>query len=136
MPTTARGTFDVKINPLTPYNMSEGAMLGRMSIDKHFSGDLEASSQGEMLSAGTAVQGSAAYVAIERVTGTLGGKQGSFVLQHTGLMDRGAPSLVVTIVPDSATGELEGLTGAMTIIVTEEAHMYEMVYEAGEKPAT
>jgi hypothetical protein len=135
MPTTARGTFDVKINPLTPYNMSEGAMLGRMSIDKHFSGDLEASSQGEMLSAGTAVQGSAAYVAIERVTGTLGGKRGSFVLQHTGLMDRGAPSLVVTIVPDSATGELEGLTGAMTIIVTEEAHMYEMVYEAGEKPA-
>ncbi len=114
MPTTiARGTFEVKLNPLTPYNMSEGAMLARLSIDKRFSGDLEATSQGEMLSAGTAVEGSAGYVAIERVTGTLAGKRGSFVLQHTGLMDRGAPSLLITVVPDSATDELEGLAGAM-----------------------
>ncbi len=131
MPTMARGTFEVTLNPLTPYNMNEGALLGRLSIDKHFHGDLEAMSQGEMLSAGTAVAGSAGYVAIERVTGTLAGKRGSFVLQHTGLMDRGAPSLVITIVPDSGTDELEGLAGTMAIIIEGGAHMYEMSYALG-----
>lgn len=128
----ARGTFEVRISPLTPYNMNEGALLGRMSLDKLFHGDLEATSQGEMLSAGTSVQGSAGYVAIERVTGTLAGRSGSFVLQHTGLMARGAPSLTVIIVPDSSTDELEGLAGTMTIIIEEGRHMYEMSYTLGE----
>ena len=128
---TARGTFEIKLNPLTPYNMAEGALLGRMSIDKRFMGDLEAASQGEMLSAGTTVQGSAGYVAIERVTGTLAGRNGSFVLQHTGLMARGAPSLTVLIVPDSGTDELEGLAGTMAIIIEDGKHMYEMSYALG-----
>ena len=125
----ARGTFEVTINPLTPYNMSEGAQLGRMSLDKLFHGDLEASSQGEMLSAQTGVEGSAGYVAIERVTGTLAGRKGSFVLQHTGLMARGAPSLTVIIVPDSGTDELAGLVGTMDIIIEEGRHMYVLEYE-------
>ncbi len=128
----ARGTFEVTINPLTPYNMNEGALLARMSLDKLFHGDLEAAGQGEMLSAGTAVQGSAAYVAIERVTGTLAGRSGSFVLQHTGLMARGAPTLTVMIVPDSGTEELEGLAGTMAIIVEDGKHMYEISYVIGE----
>ncbi len=132
---TARGTFEIKLNPLTPYNMAEGALLGRMSIDKLFHGELEASSQGEMLSAGTTVQGSAGYVAIERVTGTLAGRRGSFVLQHTGLMARGAPSLTVTVVPDSGTEEFAGLTGTMAIIIEKGKHMYELAYELGATAA-
>src|SRR5438094_528207 len=89
--TRARGTFDVKLNALPTSDTSEGSPLGRRSIDKQFHGELEATSKGEMLSAGTAVQGSAGYVAIERVTGTLGGRQGSFILQHNATMTRGAP---------------------------------------------
>jgi hypothetical protein len=104
-------------------------MLGRRSIDKQFHGELEATSKGEMLSAGTAVKGSAGYVAIERVTGKLAGRQGSFVLQHSATMNRGQPSLSIAIVPDSGTNELTGLTGKMMIEITDGKHFYDFEYE-------
>lgn len=124
----ARGPFDVSLKPLEPYNKSEGAGLGRMSIDKQFHGDLEAVSQGEMLSAGSPVKGSAGYVAIERVTGTLNGRSGSFVLQHNATMNRGVPSLNIIVVPDSGTGELAGLSGTMNIIIADGKHSYDFEY--------
>jgi hypothetical protein len=113
MTTHASGTFEVKLSSLAPDDKSEDATLGRMSIDKQFHGDLEATSKGQMLSAVTTVKGSAGYVAIERVSGTLHGRSGTFVLQHNGTMTRGAPQLTVTVVPDSGTGELVGLGGKM-----------------------
>jgi hypothetical protein len=118
----ASGTFEVKLTP------QESANVGRMSIDKQFHGDLEASSKGEMLSAMTDVKGSAGYVAIERVTGTLHGRNGTFVLQHNGTMTRGEPQLSVTVVPDSGTGELAGIAGALTIRIAEKQHLYEFDY--------
>src|SRR5271157_2194808 len=105
MATYASGTFVVKMTPQGPEDKGEGSTLGRMSIDKQFHGDLEATSKGEMLSAGTDVKGSAGYVAIERITGTLRGRSGSFVLQHSGTMTRGAPQLTITVVPDSGSGQ-------------------------------
>ena len=105
----ASGTFEVKLVPVGNDSTPEGPNLGRMSIDKTFKGDLEGVSKGEMITAaGITVKESAAYSAVERVTGTLHGKKGSFALQHTGIMDRGKPSLNITVVPDSATGELVG----------------------------
>ena len=124
----AIGAFDVKIGTLPQYNTSEGAKLARMSIDKQFHGDLEATSQGEMLSAGTDTKGSAGYVAIERVTGTLNGRSGGFVLQHNATMTRGAPYLNIVVVPDSGTGELAGLTGKMHIVIDKGKHSYEFEY--------
>lgn len=124
----AKGPFDVKLNPLPAYDASEGSTLGRMSIDKQFMGDLSATSKGEMLMASTPVQGSAGYVAIERVTGTLLGRAGSFVLQHTGVMTRGAPQLAVTVVPDSGTDQLVGLSGTMAIIIADGTHSYEFEF--------
>jgi Protein of unknown function (DUF3224) len=124
------GQFNVDLKPLAIY--AEGAEqmnLGRMSIDKSFSGDLTATSKGEMLSVRTATAGSAGYVAIEQVTGTLGGHNGSFVLQHFGIMDRGADRLILEVVPDSGTGELTGLTGTMAIIFKDGQHYYEFEYE-------
>src|SRR5882757_9344211 len=107
MTSHANGTFEVKLLP----QPTEEKALSRMSIDKQFHGDLEATSKGEMLSAMTDVKGSAGYVAIERVSGTLRGRAGSFVLQHTGTMTRGTPQLSVTVVPDSGTDQLAGVTG-------------------------
>ena len=130
--TRASGTFDVKLNPLAPNDTGEGT-LARMSIDKQFHGDLDATSKGEMLSAGTSVQGSAGYVAIERVTGALHGRKGSFILQHTGTMTRGAPQLSVTVVPDSGTGELMGLAGKMDIKIVDGKHLYEFEYTLAPK---
>jgi hypothetical protein len=103
-----------------------------MSIDKQFHGDLDATSQGEMLSAMSAVEGSAGYVAIERVSGTLHGRSGSFVLQHNATMTRGAPYLNIIVVPDSGTGDLVGLTGSMNIIITDGKHFYEFDYAFAE----
>lgn len=117
----AKGTFEVKLAPL------EGE-VARMSIDKTFAGELSATSKGEMLAAMTAVKGSAGYVAIEKVTGTLGGRSGSFVLQHSGTMARGEQTLRVTVVPDSGTEELAGLSGEMAILVEGKAHFYEFAY--------
>ena len=128
MATQANGTFDVKIGPLAAYDSSEGSPLGRMSIDKEFKGDRTATSRGEMLSASTDVKGSAGYVAIERVSGILRGKNGTFILQHSGTMTRGVPQLIVTVVPDSGTGELAGLSGAMTINIAAGDHSYEFQY--------
>jgi hypothetical protein len=124
----AVGTFEVKINLLPPYNTSADAKLARMSIDKQFHGDLDATSQGEMLSAGTDTKGSAGYVAIERVTGTLDGRSGGFALQHNATMTRGAPYLNIVVVPDSGTGELLGLSGTMQIIIDKGKHSYEFQY--------
>jgi hypothetical protein len=134
MKTRASGTFEVKLTPQATDNNPEGATLGRMSIDKRFHGDLEATSKGEMLSAGTGVKGSAGYVAIERVSGTLHGRSGAFVLQHSGTMTRGAPQLSVTVVPDSGTGQLAGLTGTMAIRIVEGKHFYDFEYTLAETP--
>jgi hypothetical protein len=128
----AAGTFEVKINPLAPYNTAADAKLGRLSIDKEFHGDLEATSQGEMLSAGTDTKGSAGYVAIERVIGTLHGRSGGFVLQHNATMTRGAPSLNIAVVPDSGTGELAGLNGTMHIVIDKGKHSYEFEYSLSD----
>ncbi len=129
MPSRATGTFEVKLLPQSLASADAGPLMGRLSINKAFSGDLQATSQGEMLSAGTAVKGSAGYVAMERVTGTLHGKTGSFVLQHSGTMNRGAPQLTVSVVPDSGTDELTGLSGTFTIQIADGKHSYAMDYE-------
>lgn len=120
----ARGTFEVKVEPLTG---AEGA-FGRMRLVKEFAGDLTGDGLGEMLTAGTAVEGSAAYVALDRITGTLHGRRGGFVLQHAGLMDRGEGTLSVVVVPDSGTDELTGLTGTLTITNDAGAHSYVLDY--------
>lgn len=130
----AEGQFDVKLAALPAYNDAEAARLGRRSIDKQFHGDLDAVSRGEMLSAGTTVPGSAGYVAIEYVTGSLRGRTGSFALQHTGTLDRGQPALSVTVVPDSGTGELSGLRGTMDIIITGSGHRYRFDYTLPAAP--
>lgn len=123
----ATGTFEVKLVPQA-VELGRDADLGRMTIDKQFEGDLEGTSHGQMLSAMSAVQGSAGYVAIERVTGTLRGRKGSFVLQHTGVMDRGQGSLTITVVPDSGTDELTGLTGRLEILIEDGKHSYVFEY--------
>lgn len=122
----ATGTFEVKLLPQPLADAESG--LGRMSIDKVFSGDLQGTSKGEMLVGGTAVKGSAGYVAIERVNGTLHGRTGSFMLQHLGTMNRGAPSLTVLVIPDSGTAELTGLAGTLTIDIVDGKHLYSMDY--------
>ena len=128
----ATGTFDVKLNPQKLADSAADTTLGRMSIDKQFHGDLEAVSKGEMLSAGTSVKGSAGYVAIERVSGTLQGRSGAFVLQHKGIMTRGTAQLSVTVVPDSGTGQLAGLAGEMTINIVDGKHLYDFEYTIAE----
>jgi len=128
MTTRANGAFDVKLNPLETHNKDTSANVARMSIDKQFRGDLEATSQGEMLSAMGGVKGSAGYVAIERVTGTLHGRPGSFSLQHNATMTRGVPYLNIIVVPDSGTDELVGLAGKMNIIIADGKHSYEFDY--------
>ena len=103
-----------------------------MSIDKQFHGDLEATSKGEMMTAATAVKGSAGYVAMEQVTGKLNGRSGSFILQHSATMNRGVPQLSITVVPDSGTDQLVGLTGTMNIIITDGKHSYDFEYTLPE----
>lgn len=127
--TTATGTFEVKLDPQPLSAPGQQAALGRMSIDKQFHGDLEGTSQGEMLAAMTETKGSAGYVAMERIRGTLHGRGGSFVLQHSGTMDRGAATLTCTVVPDSGTGELAGLRGALQIDMSGGGHAYTFEYE-------
>lgn len=127
----ASGTFEVKLNPQPADDYADATALARMTIDKEFKGDLEGTSKGQMLSAGTPIRNSAGYVAIERVTGTLQGRAGSFILQHSGTMNRGAPALVVSIVPDSGTGALEGINGTMTIDLTGGKHAYTLDYTLG-----
>ena len=132
MPTQATGTFEVKLTPQAPVDPPADDFPGRMLIAKTFHGDLEATSLGQMLAAQAEVKGSAGYVAMEKVSGTLHGRAGSFVLQHTGTMDRGRPSLSVTVVPDSGTEGLVGITGAMTIAIASGAHSYNFDYTLPE----
>jgi hypothetical protein len=124
----ARGTFEVKLAPQPRDDYADGATLARLTIDKQFLGDLTGSSKGQMLSAATPVRNSAGYVAIELVTGTLAGRSGTFVFQHGGTMNRGAATLALTVVPDSGTSELTGLTGSMKIEIANGKHSYEFEY--------
>ena len=123
----ASGPFEVKLTAQQDYQ-SEDAPLGRMLIDKQFHGDLEAVSVGQMLGVMTATKGSGGYVAIERVTGKLHGRSGSFLLQHSSTMTRGVPLQSVTVIPDSGTDELAGLTGNLTINIADGKHSYDFEY--------
>ena len=125
----ATGPFDVKLTPIPLPESVADPSLAAMTIDKQFHGDLEAASKGQMLSAAGTEKGSAGYVAIEKVTGTLAGRKGSFILQHNATMDRGKPQLNIIVVPDSGTGELAGLVGTMNIIIAPGGkHSYEFDY--------
>lgn len=125
---TAKGTFEVKLKPQVDEGVGDPT-IGRMSIEKQFHGDLEAASKGQMIAMQVMEKKSAGYVAMERVIGTLAGHRGSFALQHSGSLNRGVPQLSVTVVPDSGTEELEGLTGTMTIMNAGGKHSYELEYE-------
>jgi len=131
MSSIAKGSFAVDVKPLPELepNLADGVTLGRMSLDKRFEGDLAATGRGQMLTAMTPVQGSAGYVAIERVTGTLHGKRGSFVFQHSGSMSGGTQQLTIAVVPDSGTGELAGIAGTFRIQIAEGEHFYEFEYQ-------
>ena len=133
MPHHATGPFEVKIAPLDPAFKSDDNSIGRFSLDKQFHGALEATSKGEMLSGMGTVKGSGGYVAIERVTGTLNGRTGSFVLQHSGTLTRGAPMQNITVVPDSGSAQLVGITGKLTVIIEGGKHFYEFEYTLPQK---
>ena len=126
----AKGTFEVK---LTPEEDKTGeAVVGRMTIDKQFHGDIDGTSKGLMVMAGTAVQGSAGYVALEKVTAVVNGRRGSFYLQHNGIMNRGEGTLSVVVIPDSGTDELTGLTGSLKITIEDGKHFYDFEYSIAE----
>jgi uncharacterized protein DUF3224 len=130
MSNRATGTFEVKLN-----RQDEGAdaPVGRMTIDKQFQGDLVGTSKGQMLMAGSEnVQGSAGYVAIEKVTGELSGRRGAFYLQHNATMNRGVGELNIVVIPDTGTDQLTGLRGTMNIIIEAGKHSYEFDYEVTE----
>jgi hypothetical protein len=120
----ATGTFDVKLTPIG----SGESPIGSMTIGKTFHGDLQGTSLGQMLAFRSSVEGSAGYVAMERVTAILGGREGSFTLQHSGLMDKDVQALTIVVVPDSATDGLAGLTGTMNIVVRPGGHDYQFRY--------
>ena len=134
MTNLVKGPFEVKITPQSMEDKSEAPPLGRMSIGKQYHGDLEATGKGEMLTAGSAVKGSAGYVAIERVSGKLSGRSGTFVLQHNAIMNRGTPQLNIVVVPDSGTGELAGIAGKMNIDIVDGKHFYEFEYTLAPTP--
>jgi hypothetical protein len=129
MSSTAKGTFTVEMKPQAEAGVVDGVALGRMSLDKRFDGDLSGTGRGEMLTALTGEKGSAGYVAIERVTGTLQGRSGTFVLQHTGTMSKGEQQLSITIVPASGTGALVGIAGRFKLDIVEGKHFYELEYQ-------
>ena len=128
MPTTIEGAFDVKIIPQAAETSAAGEIIGRMLLDKRFHGGLDATSVGQMLAMRSKISGSAGYVAMELVQGNLAGRAGSFVLQHSGTMNRGSASLSLNVVPDSGTDALEGLVGSMEIIIAEGKHSYKFDY--------
>jgi hypothetical protein len=123
-----KGQFEVKRAPQGTCDLGDGAVAAHIRFDKRFQGPLEATSVVHMLAVGTEVEGSAAYVALERITGSLDGRTGAFFMQHNGVMDRGQPSLSLTVVPDSGTGELKGLTGRLAIDITDGQHYYTFDY--------
>jgi len=124
----ATGSFEVILQPLSNAEVTSEALFGRLLLTKKFSGDLTASARGQMLSAGTLTKGSAGYVAIDHITGTLEGRRGSFVLQHCGSMNRGVPTLSIMVVPDSGTDELAGLSGTLSINIIDGRHFYDFIY--------
>jgi Protein of unknown function (DUF3224) len=124
----AKGTFEVKMAPQPAQEGVGDASIGRMALDKQYSGELEATAKGQMLAIRSPVEGSAGYVALERISGVLHGRRGEFALQHNGTMTRGVPQLTVTVVPDSGTGELLGLAGTLTITQTDGKHFYDIEY--------
>jgi hypothetical protein len=128
LPHHATGSFEIKLAPLDPAFKAEDNSIGRYSLDKKFHGALEATSKGEMLSGAGTVKGSGGYVAIERVTGTLDGRTGTFILQHNGTMQNGVYHMDVIVVPDSATAQLTGLQGTMEIIIKDGKHSYDLSY--------
>jgi hypothetical protein len=128
----AKGEFEVKRSPQPPCDLGDGVEAGHFRFDKRFRGPLEATSVVHMLAVGTDVPGSAAYVAIERIAGTLDGRSGSFFAQHSGTMDRGKPTLSLTVVPDSGTDGLRGLSGHMAIDIDDGRHFYTFDYTLGE----
>ncbi len=128
--TIATGTFEVKLTPQP--SEESAATVGRLVLDKQFYGDLEAVSKGQMLAVGTGVEGSAGYVAMEQISGTLDSRSGTFALMHTGVMTRGQPELTVMVVPDSGTGQLEGLSGKMMIEIADGQHSYSFEYALAE----
>jgi len=130
----ATGSFEVTMIPQPPYDTTDGISLGRVTINKRFHGDLEATSVVEMLGAMTSVKGSAGYVAIERIAGTLQGRSGSFVVQHSGTMTRGEAQLTVSVVPDTGTGDLKGIAGKMTIDIADGKHTFILDYMLGGAP--
>lgn len=134
MSTIAKGTFDTTMEPHPPYDEADGITLARISIHKRFAGDLEGTATVEMLSAATPVQNSAGYVAIERVSGSLDGRSGSFVLQHSGTMTRGVSELSIRVVPDSGSGDLAGLAGIMTLDHRDGRKLYTLEYTLEPAP--
>jgi hypothetical protein len=131
----ASGPFEVKIDPQPADEKGGGPAIGRMLLDKQFHGDLEATSKGTMLAAGTGAKNSSGgYVALEIITGSLKGHTGTFVLQHSATMNRGVPQLSITVVPDSATGQLTGLAGKMNITIVDGKHSYDLEYTLSEIP--
>jgi hypothetical protein len=132
MTTHATGTFEVKLNPQDDKSVDKS--LGRMTVDKQWHGDLEGTSKGQMLTGGDVTKGSAGYVAIEKFTGTLNGRKGAFILQHSATMTRGEGRLTITVVPDSGTDQLEGLTGKLTIKIEGGKHSYDFEYALSKAP--
>ena len=124
----AKGSFEVSVQPLPNTDVSSDALLGRFLLVKKFNGDLEGLGRGQMLSAATATKGSAGYVAIDHFSGTLNGLQGSFVLQHSGSMNRNMSTLTILVVPDSGTDELLGITGTLSINIVDGRHFYDFLY--------
>jgi Protein of unknown function (DUF3224) len=124
----ANGTFEVKMAPQPAEEGIGDPSIGRMGLDKQYHGDMEATGNGQMLAMRTGVEGSAGYVALERISGALHGRRGEFALQHSGTMTRGTPQLSVTVVPDSGSGELLGLAGTLTITQTDGKHFYAFEY--------
>ena len=124
----ASGTFDVTIKPQTDEGISDPT-IGRMAIDKVYHGDIDGTGLGQMLAGMAAeVKDSGTYVAIERVRGTLHGRKGTFALAHSGTMTRGAQSLTITVIPDTGTEELTGITGTLTIDIIDGKHLYTFDY--------
>ncbi|WP_229458852.1 DUF3224 domain-containing protein [Massilia glaciei] len=124
----AKGSFSITLQPPPAGEGVDRLSVGRMLIDKRYLGDLEARGQGEMLSAGNPSAGSAAYVAIEHVTGVLGGRKGSFALQHAGTMHGGVNELTINVVPGSGTGELAGIVGQLKLDLVDRTHCYTLDY--------
>lgn len=129
--THARGTFDVATTPQTVADSGARTLLGRYSLTKQFRGDLDGTSTAEMLTGGNVSTGSAGYVAMELVTGTIGGRRGTFVLQHSGTLTRGTAQLTIRVVPESGTGQLAGISGSMSITITNGVHYYDFEYAIG-----